>query len=398
MAKGTIKLATVGTGGIARAHMAGYKAIQGKAPDLFEVAAVCDAVPAAAESFAQAVAEFQGKTPRVYSKVEEMLSAEQLDACDVCSPHYLHHTLGCTIMEAGVNVMIEKPIGITIKATKKLIEARDKTGKILATAENIRRQPGPRTAKWAIQEQDLIGKPMQFFIQLGRHWEPRADSPWHWRAAMLLGGGGLAIDSGAHFCDTMRFLFGDVESVYGQTFKHRGGTLLKDGQPAPDDREDSFIATLNFRSGLVGVWAFGDSLPGATYNNVIYYGTKGALVDPGDPFHGPRMTGEFKFADGTGRTMGNVYREYMAELGPKGQQEVFPFGLTDGFALEVYDFVTAVRDNRQPEVTAEHGMWAKAIAQTLYESATRGELVKVQDVVDGRIDDYQRPINEWLDL
>ena len=393
-----IRLATIGCGGIARAHLSGYRAIAAKAPGLFELVAVCDSAPAAAETFARAAEEWLGDAPAVYTRVEEMLERERLDGADICSPHYLHHTLGIACMEAGVNVMVEKPIGITIRASKKLIEKSRETGLILATAENIRRMPGPRTARWAIQDRELLGAPLQFFVQLGRYQAPNPSAPWHWRASRTLGGGGLVIDSGAHFCDTMRYLFGDVESVYGRVFRHLGRTLMKDGLPTPDEREDSFVATLNFASGVVGVWAYGDSLPAHAHNTVVYYGTQGALVDPGDPFHGPRMTGELRRVDGTARTVENLHREYLDELGPEGRERVFPLGLTDGFALEVHDFLTAIRDGRPPEVDGEAGMKAKAIAQAIYESSVRGEVVRVADVLSGEIDDYQRPIDEALGL
>ena len=398
MAGEPIRLATIGTGGIARAHLNGYRAIAAKAPGLFQVVAVCDAVPAAAEAYARAVAEWQGRAPRVYSRVEDLLARERPDGADICSPNYLHHTLGIACLDAGVNVMVEKPVGITIKASKRLISRAKETKLILATAENIRRQPGPRTARWAIQDKRLIGVPLQFFVQLSRYQAPNQDSPWHWRASLALGGGGLVIDSGAHFCDTMRYLFGEVESVYGRTFRHVARTLKKDGADASDEREDSFVATLNFASGLVGIWAYGESLPAHGHNTVVYYGAEGALVDPGDPFHGPRMTGELRRADGTARTMENLYRDYLAELGPEGRARVFPLGLTDGFALEVYDFVTAIRDGRPPEVDGEAGMKAKAMAQAIYESALRGEVVRVADVLSGRIGDYQRPIDQGLGL
>ena len=398
MATEPIRLATVGCGGIARAHLNGYKAIKAQAPDLFDLVAVCDSAPDSAAAFAREAGAAFGASPRVYSRLEDLLAAERLDGADICSPHYLQHTLGIAGMDAGGNVMVEKPIGITIKATKALIAKAQATGRILATAENIRRMPGPRTARWAIQEKGLIGRPLQCFIQRAAPNPPAAGAPWHWRASMLLGGGGLAIDSGAHFCDTMRFLFGDVESVYGQTFRHGGNQLLKAGELVADDREDSFIATLNFKSGLVGCWAFASSLVAQPHNTVVYYGTEGAINDPGDPFHGPRMTAELRRADGTARTLENLHRAYLEELGAAGRDQVFPLGLTDGFALEVYDFVTAIRDGREPEVSAEAGMRAKAIAQTLYESALRGEVVRVDDVISGKIDDYQRPINQWLGL
>ena len=53
-------------------------------------------------------------------------------------------------------------------------------------------------------------------------------------------------------------------------------------------------------------------------------------------------------------------RRVWASTKPLTWASVFPLGLTDGFALEVYDFVTAIRDGRPPEVDGEAGMMAKA--------------------------------------
>jgi hypothetical protein len=70
---------------------------------------------------------------------------------------------------------------------------------------------------------------------------------------------------------------------------------------------------------------------------------------------------------------------------------LFPHGFTDGFTLECYDFVDAIQNNRPPEVTAEDGLKAKAIAIAIYEAATTGKTVRVADVLNGEVEVYQRP-------
>ncbi len=64
-------------------------------------------------------------------------------------------------------------------------------------------------------------------------------------------------------------------------------------------------------------------------------------------------------------------------------------------ALECWDFVDAVQKRRKPEIDAETTKWTKALCLALYESATAGNTVKVQDVFDGKISAYQDPINEY---
>jgi predicted dehydrogenase len=84
----------------------------------------------------------------------------------------------------------------------------------------------------------------------------------------------------------------------------------------------------------------------------------------------------------------------LKSLGEQGRQRVFPYGMEDGWALEVYDFLTAVRDGRAPEIDGELGLRAKAIALAIYESSATGQAVRISEVVDGTADVYQRPTNE----
>jgi predicted dehydrogenase len=201
------------------------------------------------------------------------------------------------------------------------------------------------------------------------------------------------MDSGAHFCDTVRYLFGEVESCYGRVL-HLGTHKARRGDELVDiTSEDTFFATLNFANGAVGSWSIAWALPGHPLSAVVYYGSEGAIVEPRDPFHGPSIQSQVVLRDGTSTPLETYYQEYLQALGPAGRQREFPHGITDGYTLEIYDFLTAVRDGRPPEIDGEQGMRAKAIALTIYESATTGQAVRVADVLAGRAREYQRPID-----
>ena len=393
-----VRLAIIGCGGIAGAHYEGWKEIHGQEPDLFEIVAVCDAIRPAAEQYADRVAAFQGERPAVYDDVAAMLRTGRVQAADICTPHHLHHRVALACIEAGVAVQIEKPSGLTVKATKRIIEAALARDVIAATAENIRREPARRTAWWLLNESGLLGRPQGFFVQAVAHsapTDPTHAPRWHWRADRTLSAGGWVIDSGAHFMDTIRYLYGDVHSVYGRVQYLRPHPMVRDGLRAFDELEDYFTATINFESGAVGVWSRTSAFPGHDWSECVHYGDRGAIADRHDVFHGPRDKATVR-APGLeeGQTLQGLMPRFLETLSPERRERFFPHGFTNGFTLECHDFATAVATGRAVEVSCEVGLKAKAVAFAIYESAVSGQAVRVDDVLSGKVDAYQRWLNE----
>jgi UDP-N-acetyl-2-amino-2-deoxyglucuronate dehydrogenase len=398
MADRKLKIAFIGCGGMAGAHLRAYHQILKTAPERMELVAACDPVRELAQKFADQTAPLQGSAPRVYTDTAEMLRAEQLDGADICCPHSHHHINAIACLDAGVNVIVEKPFGITIKASRAIIAAAERNGKIAATAENIRRGLSQRTARWLIHDRGLIGRPRLFFAQHAGWQDPKSEGRWHWRTETLLGGGGMVMDSGAHYCDTLRYLFGDLESAFARVTRLEERPHRKDDRLVPDEREDTWVATLQFESGLTGVWSWTTAAPGHEFTKVVYYGSEGCLLDHGDVFHGPFSSAEVIGKDGASRPMTALQEEYLASLSEAERNRLFPHGWTEGVVLECYDFLGAIAENRSPEVDGATGMRAKAIAETIYESAAAGQAVRYADVLEGKIDAYQRPINEHWGL
>ena len=391
--KKKLKLAIVGCGWMSRLHLGGYVKIKEKERDKFEFSAMCDPLMERAQEFANDAAKVQDSAPRVYSDLDEMLKNEDLDGADICTRHSDHHIHGMACLDAGVNVMIEKPFGVTIKASKLIIEAAKRNGKIAATAENVRRGLSQRTAHWLINEKKMIGEPRLFFCQAAG-WKAPEPGEWRWRMDHMIGGGGGIMDSGAHFCDTMRHLFGEVDTVYAKVEQIENRTVRKDGQLVKDDREDTWLATITFKSGAMGFWSYTASAPGHSFSKIAYYGSEGSLLDRDDINHGPRDWAELILKDGTKRPMTNLQDEFLESLDKDRRNRLFPHGFTDGTILECYDFLDAIENNRQPEVTGEIGMKAKAICESVFESGYCGQAVRYDDVLEGKTDAYQRPINE----
>ena len=214
----------------------------------------------------------------------------------------------------------------------------------------------------------------------------------------MLGGGGMVMDSGAHYCDTIHYLFGDPDTIYGRVSQLEDLKVTKEGEIVKNDQEDTWAATINFKQGTVGLWTCTWAAPGHSFNQVVYYGSEGCLLDSGDIFHGPFEGAKVILKDGTEYPMEQLTKEYLDSLGEEGRERLFPHGFTDGVLLECYDFIDAIENNRPPDVTAEMGLRAKAICESIYESGVCGQAVKYEDVVSGKVNAYQKPIDEHWGL
>jgi UDP-N-acetyl-2-amino-2-deoxyglucuronate dehydrogenase len=394
----SVRLGMVGCGGMAGGHLRAYLRIMEAEPARLQMAATCDPVRERADEFAAQAAQAQGWTPAVYGSVGEMLEREPLDAVDIASPHGLHHVIAIECLQAGAHVLIEKPFGVTIRASRAIIAAAENAGRIAATAEQVRRGLSQRTARWLLQDRQLLGEVQQFYAQHAGYSDPARPRNWAWRADRDLGGGGMVIDSGAHYCDTLRYLFGDPHSVFASVRQLCRRPLQRGEEVVDDTREDTWVATIEFESGIVGLWSCSYSAPGHSFTRVVYYGTEGCLLDEGDVFHGPFPKGRVILKDEEEIPMETLQQEFLASLSDAERTRLFPHGWTDGVTLECYDFVRAASEGGQVEVDGTAGMKAKAIAEAIYESAAAGQSVSYQDVLDGRVEVYQRPINEHWGL
>lgn len=393
-----VKLAIVGCGGISNAHIKAYRALYEKGCRDFELVACCDPNQENATTRAKEIAEWQGSEPRLFTSVEELVKAEAAQAADVCTPHAFHHSSSIPLLEGGMDVLLEKPLGITVKASKKIIGAAKEAGRVLATAENTRRSIGSRACRWAICEAGMIGKPLAAHIQAIFNNQLDFEKPlFKWRGVKLLTGGGMIMDSGAHFADMQIHMFGDVDEVSCIMHTHDPAPI-KDVPMFGDanaDVEDTWHVVIRFKSGMYTTWTYSRVFPGEGGKVGRYYGTKGSMEDCGFSFHCFEGGGKLKLEDGSEKTSDQIKEEYMASLSEEQKEHLFPYGLTGGFEVEVYDFVRAIKTGKPVEMDGEAGLRAKALCEACYESATAGTPVKYQDVLDGKISAFQDPIDEY---
>ena len=412
MSQDPLRFALIGCGGIAKAHLNAVEDLKRRGIADLVFTAVCDSNEDNARSTAEDIEKRFGVRPAVYFDYRKLLESEKIDAADLCLPHGLHHGVAIDCLEAGAHVICEKPLGVTIAASRKMVEASKRTGKLIATAVPYRRLPGQRAVRWALAESGLIGRPLSFFHQYTRPGRPRqrpANAPvppaLAWRLDRLMSGGGMVMDSGFHYCDSMRYFLGEPEKVYAEARGLQSGEPIKLGE----GREDTVFVTFTFKSGVVGTWAWSLSAPGESIGNVVFYGSDGSIRDTTPSgaliFHlfwrnPPNVMEDGTLTRGSGEIMSlaELEKMHLDKIGDL-QEELFPRGCTDGFGIEIYDFTEAIRGRREkPEVDAQGGLLSLAVCESVYESAISGEPVLYDDVVSGKRAAYQKMVDEHWGL
>ena len=395
-----IDLAIVGCGGMAGAHLNGYEELARAGEKRFRIVAAVDELEDRAQGFAERIEGNMGGKVAVYSSIDQLLnSGVKVRGADICSPHGLHHVHCCQLLEAGIDVLCEKPIGVTVKATKKIAATAKKQGRIAATAEQCRRSIGQRTIHWAFNDSGLLGDPRLWWAVSASWRDPEETPGWHWRIDRKMGGCGMVMDSGAHWVDTMRYWFGEVDSVYARVEQiyprpHRRGKRIVNSA-----QEDFWTCIFNFKSGLIGTWSWTISAPGKGFTQLTLSGTRGSIIDT-DIFHPAafQARGECQLLDGTTHSMETLQQMYLDSLSKRKKGQLFPYGITGGVTLELWDFIDALSRGRQVEIDAEEGMRSKAVSEAIYESGKVKQVVKVADVLKGKADAYQRDLNKYWKL
>jgi len=414
-----IKLGVIGCGRMLSAHLHGLKALRDAGWDRFRIVALCDTDQAAAESFRK---KGEGPAPRppvstapgdplalphlyvsevhedvlpdIYQDYETMLGEADIDACLVLTPHFLHHPIAVAALEAGKHVLVEKPTAVSVRAAQRMVEAAERTGRVLAVAENARYHLSTRAVRWVIEE-GLVGDvQMTLSVQIGNPvWGPdkiAAETPW--RHQKLLGGAGAAGDMGPHFFNRLRYWAGEIDQLYGiargfepvRVTRDEAGEVV---QEVANEVDDAFFATWTYESGAVGqvsyAWS-GHGKPVGLAGGQAIFGTRGNISG-----------GQVHLDDGT---VAPVTVLFQSEAPPELQQGFFPLGLEGAVALEHHEFQAAILEGRQAETSGQEGLRDLACSYAVVESSVLGAPVKLADVVSGAVDAYQREIDEHYGL
>ncbi|MBI3972059.1 MAG: Gfo/Idh/MocA family oxidoreductase [Chloroflexi bacterium] len=423
-----LNLAIVGCGGMGTRHMYGvkeYAALVASGPQgmpAFRLAAVCDTNERNAGILADLAASELGRRPRTFTALDAMLeSMPDLDAVDITTETRPHHALVCAALAGGKHVLVEKPMALTVAGCNRMMAAAQHVGRVLAVAENYRRDPLYRLLR-ALLDAGAIGEPWMLVDASIGGAGRIVITPWRHEKAL----GCALLDIGVHNVDLMLYEFGPVEQVFAQvalfdrirrrshaptnTSAFYAATTLGMPEQIEADVEDTAFATLRFRNGALGQWTVSHSGHGQGFGKKALYGSRGSL-EPGGARSG---RGHRLYLDGRREALTDA--ELLA-LVPDFALDEWTARLFGGARLTRYeldypaidrkitatvllDFARAITSGQPPEVGGAEARHAIAVVNALFESTRLNRPVAIADIEANRpeVSGWQRELDEDLGL
>ena len=416
-----IPICVVGCGGMGHRHTIAYHTLEQTGLSNMELMAVCDIRRENAERVAGEVERLFGRKPLIFTDLEQMLAHPHIAAVDVVTDGSTHHHIAAAALQAGKHALVEKPLGITVRACRKIIDAAAHSGAVLATAENYRRDPVNRLAL-AVIDAGLLGDPfLMMQTSLGGN-DVMAATPWRHRKEK----GAIGLDMGVHYADIIRYFLGNYRRIFGrglivEPVRHRP---LHEDHPLISYREqtrtypetvkatgeDSVLAQYEMYSGATVQFTHIGGGRGSRRFERSIHGRWGALDVPRDRsgkavrlrLEGQELFGkeilallpDFHLNEITSRLFGADGVVYERPDVPQAE-----FALDARLlAIEYHDFGEAILQGRPPEVNGYDGMVAVAAILGAYESAAVGHAVEMADVLSGTVRTYQEEIDDALGL
>jgi predicted dehydrogenase len=323
-------MAILGTGGMAGAHAGRFKANAD-----CEIVALCDVKEEICKGFIEKHLKDYPTKPTIYTDRAKMYAEAKLDGVAIVTPHTMHFDHGKQALEAGVNVLMEKPMVTQADQAHALAALAKKTKKLVVIGYNTPCTPALNFVRDSIRDK-RFGKLELVSGYLSQAWlKPTAGT---WRQDPALSGGGQAYDSGAHILNSLCW---SVESNVDQVF--------------------SFIDNLGAKVDI-------NSSINVKFENGVFASivVSGNCASAGASMHFIFENGRID-VDGWGGGWIRVY--------DKGQEVKEP-KLPTGVSNPNDNFIDAILGRAEPRTSPQNGIVQSELMDAIYESAKTGKPAK----------------------
>ena len=357
-----LRLAIIGTGRVSPCHFAAVKAL----PDLVELAAVCDLVPANMEQavsnaglteLTKAGTNTASTRPiEMFTDYRELIQITKPDIAAIATDSGSHAEIGLYCLSQGVHCIIEKPIALSISDADRLITTAKENNRILSVCHQNRFNKSIQKIREALN-QDRFGKLSHIaaHVRWNRNEDYYKQAPWRGTWAS---DGGCLMNQCIHCADILRWFMGDIEEVTAYT---------RNAQHPYIEAEDLGLALVRNKEGVLGLFEGTVNVYPKNLEETLYvFGEKGTVKAAGTSLN---LIEEWSFADTTGNDDSETVKAESAERPPT----VYGFG-----HLPLYrDVIEAITTGRKPAIDGNEGKRALELILAMYKSSLIGETVKL---------------------
>jgi len=356
---GKICVAIIGVGAIAlAAHIPNY-VLDDEVEIVGFVDPEVDRVRGLAKEFAD---KYNRPEPSVYADMQSLLASERVDAVSICTPNNSHVKLALQALDAGLHVLVEKPMSVSLEDANALVERAQSSAKVVMVGMSHRYRQDVEVLRRFVEAGDL-GEIYYAKARILR----RRGTPKGWFTDQAISGGGPLLDIGVHALDLAWWLMGSpqAQAVSGYLRKGIGQdhldfintwTALSQGNQDNSiySTEDFATAMIRFKNGCVMQLEVSWTLNGAEDDalKVDFFGTKGGVsLDP-LCFYGSHHGVLTSTSSSVG--MGPLY------------------------AREIGHFLDCVRTGKKPISDATQGRDIVAILNAITRSSAEGREVTIE--------------------
>ncbi len=351
-----LRVLLVGCGGIMKAHLPAFEAY----PDRLRLVAACDPSERARNAVVQRLSSIHEARP--FASQEEAIEQleGEIDAAVVTTPHFLHFPQAAACVEAGIPVLIEKPVCNNLEETRRLLNLSRKRNVLVVAGQNRRYDLRALwLKKWIRENPSAFGELRSFDIRGWQNIEawiagkPDKNADF-WILDKARAGGGVVVSLLVHYLDMVRHLTG-LDYIEVSAHGRRD-------PPFRNGAESSCCALLKLSNGAVGTM------------HANYLVRKG--VQPTEVFN---LIGENGFiGNGNGWQYASTYGEEPTDMKWqfKGIESVpeDPSLAPDKkhFVSQLLAFAEAIRTGRKPMSHIEENFNTMAVIDAIYTSMQRG--------------------------
>lgn len=298
---------------------------------------------------------------KAYSDIEEMVVRSGVECVNICTPHPIHADPAIKAAQAGMHVLVEKPLASSLEDCDVMIQAAKEKGVVLGTMCQRRFYPPSQRIRKAIDD-GKIGKPILGTIHmLGWRDEPYYKSD-PWRGTWKGEGGGVLVNQAPHQLDLLLWYMGPVDELFGYW-----GNL---NHPYIEV-EDSAIAVIKFKNGGIGNIVVSNSQNPALFGQVHVHGQNGASI-------GVQTDGGAMFIAGMSSITEPPMNDMWTIKGEESFLEKWKKEDTDFFSKinpmdyfherQIEDFLRAIINGEKPLIDGEEGRKTVELFTAIYRS------------------------------
>ncbi|MDX2005852.1 MAG: Gfo/Idh/MocA family oxidoreductase [Meiothermus sp.] len=335
-----LRVALVGAGGIAATHYRGYLAAKASVVAFVEPYEVTR------------LAREKEWGVKGYETLEALLANESVEAVSVCSPNAFHHGATVAAVRAGLHVLCEKPLSMSLAECQQMIDAAKKAKVVLQTGHHLRSNLLVEKTKQLITS-GQIGKVAFMRLRQAHDWGGNKAVRESF-GLLKNSGGGTLLDNGCHMMDLARHFGGNVRRLSAMM-----GTL--GAWTTRVEVEDTSLVQLEFEGGILGSVENAWTATGWEEGWWIY-GTEGAIECT-------NRLGK--------RTLRHVRRDSSGTTWDKLDETVYTYADEGGHPRQIVAFIRSIREGTPVVCTGQDGMESVRLVLKAYESAKKGKPVSL---------------------